>query len=401
MREHVPVPSVYIVAAKRTPIGAFRGNLSHVPAPGLGSIAIRGALEEAAVDPGAVDQVFMGNVLSAGLGQAPARQAALGAGIPDSAPATGVSKVCGSGMQAIILGIQSILLGESDLVVAGGMESMSRAPHLVERGAPPPTSPDQMVDSMVHDGLWDPYNDFHMGVAAELCAREYGLSRRDQDAFALESYGRAQRAQDQGITEGEIVPVPPAHDDRTDAAVDRDEEPSRLRENKVPQLKPVFQPEGGTVTAANASSLNDGASAVVLASEGAVREHGLRPLLRHVAHGGHAQAPQWFTTAPVGALRSACNRAGWSMDAVDLVEINEAFSCVTMACARECNLSLDRVNVHGGAVALGHPIGASGARIVTTLAHAMGVRGARTGVAAICIGGGEALALAVERVPTA
>jgi acetyl-CoA C-acetyltransferase len=387
----------FIVSAARTPIGAFQGSLSSVPAPRLGASAIAGALQRARVEPGRIDEVYMGNVLSAGVGQAPARQAAIYAGIPESVPATTVGKVCGSGLQAVVLAARAVRLGEADLVVAGGMESMSLAPYALARArAGLRMGHGQVLDLMIHDGLWDPYKDLHMGQAAELCARTYGIGRDAQDEFARESYRRATEAQQSGKSAQEIVPVEIA-ERGAKRTIDSDEEPGRARLDKLAELKPAFDPQG-TVTAANASKIDDGAAAVVVASERALREHNLTPLARIVAHAGHAQAPEWFTTAPVFAIEKALSRAGLAAADVGLYEINEAFAVVALACARLAKLSLDRVNVRGGAVALGHPIGASGARILTTLLYAMRERNEQRGLCTLCIGGGEAVALIVERV---
>jgi acetyl-CoA C-acetyltransferase len=344
-----------------------------------------------------VDEVFMGNVLSAGVGQAPARQAAVYAGIPHAVPATTVSKVCGSGLQAVLLAARSIRVGDNHLVVAGGMESMSNAPYLLPKARSGyRMGHGQLVDSLIHDGLWDPYGDFHMGRGGELCASKFGFTRAEQDAFARESYARARRAQAQGEFAAELVPVTVAGK-RGEQRVDTDEEPGRANLERMDQLEPAFVP-GGTITVGNSSKINDGAAALVLASKQALDKHGLTPRARIVGYGGCAQHPEWFSTAPVGATRAALSRAGLSVSDIDLFEINEAFAVVTMACARELDVPLERVNVRGGAVALGHPIGATGARIVTTLVHALEARGARRGVATLCIGGGEALAVVVERV---
>ncbi|MDH5672133.1 MAG: thiolase family protein [Myxococcales bacterium] len=387
---------VFIAAAARTPIGAFQGALSGASATQLGAAAIAGALERAGVEPGAIDEVYMGQVLSAGAGQAPARQAALAAGIPHAVPATGVSKVCGSGLQAVILGSRAIALGDAQRVVAGGMESMSNAPYALPRArAGYRMGHGQVLDLMIHDGLWDPYGDMHMGHAGELCAREYGIGREAQDAFAHESYRRAQDAREAGLSAHEIVPVT-LKERRGERRVEHDEEPERARLDRLPSLPPAFDADG-TITAANASKIDDGAAAVVLASAEAVREGGLQPLARIVSYGHHAQAPEWFTTAPVGAIERALARAGLGRDEVGLYEINEAFAVVTLACTQLAELDPERVNVRGGAVALGHPIGASGARILTTLLYAMHERTTRYGLATLCIGGGEAVAVVVER----
>lgn len=389
---------VYLVSARRTPIGAFLGALSGLTAPQLGSIAIEAALKSAGVSNDLLSEVYMGNVLSAGIGQAPARQASLGAGIPNTVPTTTVSKVCGSGLQAVILGRRAILTGDADLVVAGGMESMSQAPHYLKGSRDGIKMGNAaLIDGMIHDGLWDPYNDFHMGRAGEMCATRYELTREDQDAFAAESYRRAKKAQDDGAFEAEIVPVSVPQRKGDPIVVATDEEPPRGKPEKFPALRPAFDREG-TITAANASSVNDGAAAVVLASEKSVKEHDLRPMARILSTGQSAQAPEWFTTAPAGAIESALSRASLSVSDIDLFEVNEAFSCVTMACSRLAGLDPQKVNVHGGAVALGHPIGASGARILATLAHALARHDMKRGLATLCIGGGEAVAVVIERV---
>ncbi len=388
---------VFIVGAARTPIGCFQGALSSVTAPQLGAAAIKAAIERAGVGPDQIDQALMGNVLSAGIGQAPARQAAIYAGISHRTPATTVSKVCGSGLEAVILGAKSLLLGDANIVVAGGMESMSSAPYILPKARGGlRMGHGEIVDTLILDGLWDPYGNFHMGSAGEICAREYKFDRASQDAFAKESYRRALHAQAEGEFKTEITPV--AVTTRSgEQWVDTDEEPARANLEKMTSLKPAFAKDG-TITAANASKINDGASALVLASARAVREHGLKPLARIVAYAGHAQAPEWFTTAPAGAIKSVLARAGLTSGDIDLYEINEAFALVTMAAQRDLDIPAERVNVRGGAVALGHPIGASGARILTTLLYAMGDRQARRGLASLCIGGGEALAVVVERV---
>ncbi|MDR7556508.1 MAG: acetyl-CoA C-acyltransferase [Armatimonadota bacterium] len=384
---------VVIVGAARTPIGRFMGGLSTVAAPRLGAVAIAEAVRRAGVSPAAVSEVIMGNVLSAGLGQAPARQAALAAGLPETVPATTVNKMCGSGLKAVMLGAQAIAAGDAEVVVAGGMENMSAAPFLAERARTGYRLGDgTLVDVILRDGLVDAYHKIHMGNCAELLARTHRISREDQDAYAAESYRRALAAMASGAAGAEIVPVP------VDGAapVAEDEEPRRVQFEKIPQLKPAFE-SGGTVTAANASSISDGAAAVVLASGEAARRLGLRPLARVVGQAGAAMAPEWFTIAPAHAIRALLRKVDWSLEAVDLFEINEAFAAVVLGVTRELGLDLQRVNVRGGAVALGHPIGASGARILTTLLYAMEERGARRGVAAVCLAGGEAVALAVER----
>jgi acetyl-CoA C-acetyltransferase len=393
----MPHPTVYVVSAARTPIGAFLGSLSSVRAPALGATAIKGALARARLAPDAVQEVFMGNVLSAGIGQAPARQASLAAGIPNTTPTTTVAKVCGSGMQAIIFGARAIALGDADVVVAGGMESMSNAPYYLEKARTGYRMGDgKIIDGMIHDGLWDPYGDVHMGTCGDKCAAEYKVSRAEQDDYAKESFRRALAAQREGLFDAEIeaVSVPQKKGEAT--LVKTDEGPGKGDPSKFSTLKPAFSKEG-TVTAANASSINDGASALVLASERAVKEHKLEPLGRIAGYGSAAQAPEWFTTAPAKAIDETVARLGIPKNQIDLFEINEAFAVVSIVCGRLCGIDPQRVNVRGGAVALGHPIGASGARIVTTLLHAMKDRGDKRGLASICIGGGEALTLVVER----
>jgi acetyl-CoA C-acetyltransferase len=389
--------SLYIVGAARTPIGAFLGGLSSVPAPRLGALAIRTALERARVKPELVDEVFMGNVLSAGVGQAPARQAAIYGGLPNTVPCTTVNKVCGSGLQAAVLAGRALLLGEAEIAIAGGMESMSNAPYYLTGARNGYRLGDgKIVDGMLYDGLWDPYNDFPMGKAGELCAREYGFGREAQDAFAAESYRRANAAIAGGAFKAEIVPVSLPQKKGAPIVIDTDEEPARGDPAKLPKLRPAFDPEG-TITAGNASSIDDGAAAVVLATESAAQKHGLEPLARVVGWGVAAQAPEWFTTAPAKAIERTLARVGLKPGDIDLWEINEAFACVTLACARMTGIDLERVNVRGGAVALGHPIGASGARVLVTLLHALRDLGARRGLATLCIGGGEAVAMVIER----
>jgi acetyl-CoA C-acetyltransferase len=388
---------VFIVGAARTPIGAFLGSLSAISAPRLGAVAIRAALERARITPDLVGEVFMGNVLSAGIGQAPARQASIYGGIPNTVPCTTVNKVCGSGLQAAVLGAKSLLTGDADIVVAGGMESMSNVPYYLTGARNGYRMGDgKVVDGMLFDGLWDPYNDFPMGKAGELCAKEYGLDRKAQDAFARESYERARKATASGAFAAEIVPVPVPQKKGEPLLVAIDEEPDKGDPAKFDKLRPAFDPEG-TITAGNASSIDDGAAAVVLASGAAVKRHGLEPLARVVGWGAAAQAPEWFTTAPAKAIEGTLARLSLSAKDIDLWEINEAFSCVAMACTRLVKIDPERVNVRGGAVALGHPIGASGARVLVTLLHAMRDLGQKRGLATLCIGGGEAVAMVVER----
>lgn len=387
-----------IVSIARTPLGSFQGSLSTFCAPELGAHAIKAALERGQVDPKAVSEVIMGNVLTAGVGQAPARQALIGAGIPNSVPALTINKVCGSGMKAIMLGAQSIALGDSEIVVAGGMESMSQAPYLLPgartgyRMGNQPT-----LDSMVHDGLWDPYKNQHMGNCGELCAKEKNFTREEQDAFAIESFKRAQEAQKTGKFKGEIAPIQMKGKKGDITTLDTDEGPAKVQFDKIPTLKPVFD-KAGTVTAANASTINDGAAALVLMSRSKAQSLGLKPLARIVSTGTFAQAPEWFTTAPADAMRRAAQKAGWKMEEIDLFEVNEAFAVVALAAQRELSIPASKLNVWGGAISLGHPIGASGARIIVTLLSALQDWGLKKGLAGICIGGGEATAVCVERL---
>ena len=388
--------SVVLAGPKRTPIGAFQGSLSTASAPHLGAIVIRSALNAADVLPNSVDEVIMGNVLQAGLGQAPARQAAIYAGLPDSVECLTINKMCGSGLKAVMLASQAIQTGDASVIVAGGMESMTQAPYLL------PKARDgyrlghaDIVDSMIIDGLWDVYNDRHMGNCADMCAEKYSFSREEQDAFTKESYTRAQRAQSEGKFADEIVSVEVKDRRENVSEVSVDDEPGKADFEKMTKLKPAFGKEG-TVTAANASKINDGAAALVVLDENKSAELKVKPVARILAQASVAQEPEWFTTAPVGAIQKVLIKAGLEMSDIDLFEINEAFSNVAMAAMKELDISHDVVNVNGGAVALGHPIGASGARILVTLLHAMKTRGAKRGLAAICIGGGEASALIVE-----
>jgi acetyl-CoA C-acetyltransferase len=389
---------VVIVAGARTPIGSFQGALASLSAPRLGSIAVGAALARAGVPADAVGEVYLGCVLPAGLGQAPARQAAIGAGMPSAVGAVTVNKVCGSGLKAVVFARNAIAAGEHEVVVAGGMESMTNAPYLLPKAREGyRLGHAQVIDSLIQDGLWDAYGNVHMGECGELCAKEMAISRADQDAFAAESYRRALRAQAEGKFRGEIVPVEIPQKKGPPRVITDDEEPGRGDVAKLPALRPAFQKDG-TITAGNASSINDGAAALVLAAEDVAAARGWRPLARIVGAAGFAQAPQWFTTAPAGAIERLLARVGWTKDDVDLWEINEAFAVVSIANNRLLGLDPARVNVWGGAVALGHPIGASGARVLVTLLAALGDAGKRRGVAALCIGGGEGIALAVERV---
>ena len=388
---------VYIVSAVRTPMGCFQGALSNVPATQLGSVAIKGALSAGGIDPNVVDEVFMGHVLQAGAGQAPARQAAMGAGLGQNVPCTTVNKVCSSGMKAIALAAQAIQAGDAHVVVAGGMENMSMVPHYLDGRKGAKFGNIQVKDGMILDGLTDVYNATHMGNCAELCAKEKNITREEQDAFAVESYRRATSAWEAGKFDAEVVPVAVPQRRGDDIVVDRDEEFTNVRLDKIPTLRPAFDREG-TVTAANASTLNDGASALVLASEAAVTQHGLQPLAKILATADAAQAPEWFTTAPSLALPKALSKAGLSNDDIDLWELNEAFSVVGIANNHELSLDPKVVNVHGGAVALGHPLGSSGSRIVVTLVHALRDQNKTKGAAGICNGGGGASALVLELV---
>src|SRR5215217_3174022 len=386
---------VVIVSAVRTPIGSFGGVLSGFSATQLGAVAIRAAVSRAGISPADVQEVYMGNVLSANAGQAPATQAAKFAGLPD-VPATTINKVCASGTKAIMLAAQSIALGHNEIILAGGMESMSNVPYYLDKARTGyRLGHGQLTDGLVKDGLWDVYNDYHMGSAAELCAAECGISREDQDAFAISSYQRAQAAQNEGKFTGEIVPVE-IKDRKGDVTlVDKDEEPFAVKFDKIAGLKPVFKKEG-TVTAANASTLNDGAAALVLMSAGKAKELGLKPLARILAYADAQQAPEWFTTAPSKAIPLALQRAGKTVADVDYFEINEAFSVVSLANNKELGLNADQVNVNGGAVSLGHPLGASGARIVVTLLSVLAQNDGKIGVAGICNGGGGASAIVIE-----
>jgi acetyl-CoA C-acetyltransferase len=388
---------VFIVSAARTPIGAFQGGLSSLSAPKLGAVAIQGALTRAKLGADAIQEVFMGNVLTAGIGQAPARQAMIHAGIPNTVPATTIGKVCGSGLQAVVFAARTIALGENDIVIAGGMESMSNAPYYLEKARTGYRMGNgTLIDGMIHDGLWDPYGNVHMGSCGDKCAAEHKISREAQDEFAKESFRRALAAQKEGLFDAEIeaVMVPQRKGDAVAFALD--EGPSKGDPSKFASLKPAFGKEG-TITAANASSLNDGASALVLASEAAVKKHNLTVLGKISGWANAAHAPDWFTTAPAKAIENVNRKLGLSASDIDLYEINEAFAVVPMVCAQLAGVDISRVNVRGGAVALGHPIGASGARVLTTLLHTMRDHNKKRGLATLCIGGGEAVALVVER----
>ena len=386
-----------IVSAVRTPMGSFNGVFSQVPATKLGSLAIAEALKRVQLLPDRVDQVYMGCVLSAGLGQAPARQASIGAGIPHSIGATTVNKVCGSSIQAVIMASQAIALGEVSIVVAGGMENMTRAPYLLEKARQGyRLGHAELVDSLIKDGLWDVYNNFHMGQGGELCAAKYRLMRKELDDFALESYRRARGAIASGIFKQEIVPVEVPQRKGPAVSVTEDEEPNRVDLSRMRELKPVFK-DDGILTVGNSPACNDGAAALVVMGEEEAARLGLVPMARIVGYAGAALAPEWFTIAPIEAIKLVLKKTSLTIGDIDLFEINEAFSAVSLAINRELGLDEKKVNVNGGAVALGHPIGATGARILTTLLHAMAARGARRGLAGLCIGGGEALAMIIER----
>lgn len=378
-------------------MGSFLGNLSTVPAPHLGATAIRAAVEQAGIAPADVNEVFMGNVLQAGLGQAPARQAALGAGLTHEVPCTTVNKVCASGMKAIALAGAAIANGDADIVVAGGMENMSQVPHYMDARQGTKFGDLKLRDGMLVDGLTDVYNATHMGNCAELCAKDHEFSREDQDAFAVESYRRAAEAWSSGAFASEVVPVEVPQRKGDPVIVSEDQEYKQVKLEKIPALRPAFQKDG-TVTAANASTLNDGASALVLASAEAVERLGLKPIAKLVAAADAAQAPEWFTTAPAKALPKALGKAGWSTADVDLWELNEAFAVVGLANNKLLGLDASKVNVNGGAVALGHPLGSSGSRIIVTLIHALKSRGLSKGAAGICNGGGGASAMCIELI---
>lgn len=389
--------NTFILSAKRTPVGTFQGAFSSVPAPRLGATAIMAAMKDAKVQGSDIDECIMGEVLTAGVGQAPARQAAIYAGLPTSVPCMTINKVCGSGLKAVMLAADNIALGHTHLAVAGGQENMTLAPHLLENArAGYRMGHVQAMDSMIKDGLWDPYSNFHMGNAAELCVKEYKMSRQAQDEFAIESYKRAQKAQAAGLFAAEIAPIEIA-DKKGTQTFATDEEPGKARFDKMSELRPAFDKDGA-ITAANASKINDGGAALVLASDKMVKDKGLKPIARVVAHGTFAQDPKWFTTAPVNAIKRACERAKLSVGDIDLFEINEAFSVVTMVAMKELNIPHSKVNINGGAVAIGHPIGASGARILTTLIHTLGQQKKKYGLATLCVGGGEGVALIVERM---
>jgi acetyl-CoA C-acetyltransferase len=386
-----------ILSAARTALGYFQGVLSPVSAPELGSVVIKAAVERAGIAPEQVSEVIMGQVLAAGVGQAPARQASIHAGLPKSVPASTINKMCGSGLKAVMMGAQAIIAGDAEIVVAGGQESMTNAPYLLPKARGGYRLGDgTIVDSMMLDGLTDAYDHGPMGAYGDLCAKKYSFTREAQDEFAITSYKRSQEAQNNGWFRDEIVPVAVSDKKGTIEIMD-DEGPGRAQFDKMPKLKPAFAADG-TVTAANASSINDGAAALVLTSARKAQELGVQALARILAQASHAQEPQWFTTAPVGAIQKVLAKAGMQISDIDLFEINEAFAVVPMAAEKDLNIPHDKVNIHGGAIALGHPIGASGARVLTTLLYALRRTGKRVGLATLCIGGGEASAVIVEMI---
>ncbi len=388
---------VYIISAVRTPIGSFGGSLSTVPAPKLGATAIKGAIDKAQLDPKLVEEVFMGNVLQANLGQAPARQAAIFAGLSDTVPATTINKVCASGMKALSLATQSILAGDNDIVIAGGMENMSMVPHYYNARQATKLGDVKMIDGMVKDGLTDVYNQIHMGVCAETCASEYNFSREDQDNFAIESYKRSAKAWENGKFDSEIVPVEVPQRRGDAIIIAKDEEFSNVNLEKIPKLRTVFKKDG-TVTAANASSLNDGASALLLMSKEKAEELGLKPIAKIVGYGDAAHNPEWFTTAPSKALPVALKKAKLEISDIDYWELNQAFSVVGLVNMKKLGLDVEKVDVNGGAVSLGHPLGNSGSRIIVTLINVLKQNNGKYGAAAICNGGGGASAMVIENV---
>lgn len=389
---------VVIVSGCRTPIGSFSGSLSSLTAPRLGSIVVAEAIARAGIEKQQVNEVIMGCVLPAGVGQAPARQAALFAGLPDSVETFTINKVCGSGLKAVMLAAQAIALGDADIIVAGGMESMSNSPYLLDKARSGyRMGHAQLIDSMIKDGLWDVYNDYHMGNAAELCAKECNVPREAQDEFAVLSYQRALDAQKNGYFKDEIVPVSIAQKSGDPLVIHEDEEPKKVKFDKIKTLKTAFQKDG-TVTAANASKINDGAAALVVMSKEKADQLKLKPLARIVGYSSSAKKPEWFTTAPADAIQKLFKKTGLTKDDIDLYEINEAFAVVNLAVNKTLGLDMKNINIHGGAVALGHPIGASGARILVTLLHAMKQKKVKRGLAAICIGGGEASSMIIERI---
>lgn len=388
---------VVIVNSKRTSVGSFQGSLSSLSAPKLGAQVIKNLLETTNVKKEDVNEVIMGQVLTAGAGQAPARQSAIYAGLTPATVCMTINKVCGSGLKAVMLAADSIRLGHTTVAIAGGQESMSMAPHLLENSRSGfRMGPATMTDSMIKDGLWDPYGNLHMGSLGDLCAKEFHFTREMQDQFTVESYKMAQSAVEKGLFKNEIVPVS-IESKKGTTIVEKDDEPFNTQFEKIPALKPVFNKDG-SITAANASKINDGAAAHVLMAESTAKQKGIKPLARIVAHATFAQDPNYFTTAPVGAIKKALNQANLKVSDINLWEINEAFSVVTLVAMKQLEIPRERVNVHGGAVSIGHPIGASGARVLTTLVHGLQTHNQRYGLATLCIGGGEAVAVIIERV---
>ena len=388
---------VFIISAARTPIGSYLGSLSTLKAGELGSIAIKSAVEKAGISGEEISEVIMGCVLQAGIGQAPARQASLKAGIPVKVPCTTVNKVCGSGLKSVMLAAQAIMCGDADIVVAGGFESMSNVPYYLDKARSGYRMGNaMMIDGMINDGLWDPYNNFHMGSAAEICAKKYNISREEQDDFSVRSYENAISSTRNGLFAEEIAPVT-INLKNSVMTISEDEEISRYNPEKGRTLKPAFEKDG-TVTVFNASKINDGAAALVLASEEKVRELGLKPIAKVKVQYTFAQEPEWFTTAPAFAIQGICRKADIQINDIDLFEINEAFAVQAISVITLAELDISRVNVKGGAIALGHPIGASGARILTTLIYTMKEQNAKNGLATLCLGGGEASALLVENI---
>jgi acetyl-CoA C-acetyltransferase len=386
-----------ILSGARTPVGVFMGGLAELTAPQLGSAAIKAALERSGVSPNEVSEVLMGCVLTGGMGQAPARQASLGAGIPNTVPCTTVNKVCGSGMKTIMLGTQSIMTGDSTIVVAGGMESMSNAPYVLPKARGGyKMGNGVLLDSMINDGLWDPYNNFHMGNCGEICAKEVHISREEQDEFAIRSYKLANEALDKGYFKEDIIEVSVPKGKET-IVISEDEQPRKVKYEKIPTLKPVFD-KNGTITAANASPVNDGAAAVILTSEENAKSRNAKPLARILAYSTYAHEPVMFTTAPITSIEMVLDRAKMKLSEIDLFEINEAFAVVPIAAQKKLGIPIDKLNVMGGAIALGHPIGASGTRIIITLINALKRNNKKFGLASICIGGGEATSMIIERI---
>jgi acetyl-CoA C-acetyltransferase len=392
----MPDHNVVIVSAKRTPIGAFQGALAPVTAPQLGAVAVKAAIEAAGIKGADVQETILGCVLPAGLGQGPARQAAIAAGVPVNTPATTINKLCGSGLKSVMMAADQIRAGEADIVLAGGFESMTNAPYLLPKARGGyRMGHGELFDHMFYDGLQSPYDGQLMGCFADATSRKYGFTRAEQDAFATESVQRALRAVEAGAFKGEITPVT-VKSRKGEVIVSQDETPFTCDVSKIPKLKPAFGKDG-TVTAASSSSISDGAAALIVMRESVAKARGLKPVARVLGYTSHAHEPEWFTTAPVGAIKSLLTRLGWKSSDADLYEVNEAFAAVTMAAMRDVEIDHSRINVNGGACALGHPIGATGARILTTLIYSLAARNMRRGVASLCIGGGEAVAVAIER----